>query len=181
MTTCRGGVGGLEDRAGCAYCVTGLQEAVSELILPSTTGNLSLPDSICFKRISQVITACGAEGRAEAGAWNPWHCPLSYPGQGSFSLGGGQAEPRTGWGQGQAWHQVQPLRRGPVPSSPEKGLWILVGQSTILSRAVSDGVRTLPKWGRWLPVFEVPRGLLVHTTGFHFPRRLSGAAMFCKT
>lgn len=79
-----------------AYCMTGLQEAVSELILPSTTGNLSLPDSICFKRTSQAITACRAEGRAEAGTRNPWHCLLSCPGQGSLPLVGGQDEPLRG-------------------------------------------------------------------------------------
>lgn len=76
------------------------QRAVSELILPSTTGNLPLPDSICFKRTSQAITACRAEGRAEAGTRNPWHCLLAWPGQGSVLLVGGQAETLRGWEQG---------------------------------------------------------------------------------
>lgn len=100
---------GLDDRA---YCVAGLQEAVSELILPSTTGNLSLPDSICFKRTSQAIRGRRVEGKA--GTWNPWHYLPFCPGHRSLPLVGGYAEPLRGWRQGSlAPGRASEARTGP--------------------------------------------------------------------
>lgn len=76
--------------------------AVSELILPSTTGK-SVPAGFhLLQEDNSGHLIRRAEGGAGAGTQDLWHYLLSCPGQGSLSLVGGQAEPLRGWGQGRS-------------------------------------------------------------------------------
>lgn len=93
---------GLEDRAGGTYCVPRLQEAVSELILPSATGK-SVPAGFhLLQEDNSGLHSLQGGRRGWSRDWNPWHISCLVLGKDLFSLVGGQAEPLRSWGQGQS-------------------------------------------------------------------------------